>query len=78
MSQTHRAFVIPSPPDSWGVRDVLFVFGGSRFVVAQACLPQAGFSLCAFVFVGAGLTPVRRLVLSVLRKGATRRVFVFL
>jgi len=29
------------------VRDLLFVFGGPRFVVAQASLPQAGFSLCA-------------------------------
>jgi hypothetical protein len=24
-----------------------------RFAVAQACLPQAGFSQCAFAFVGA-------------------------
>jgi hypothetical protein len=66
MSQTPRAFVIPNPPDSWGVRDLLFVFGGSRSVVAQACLPQAGVA-CVLAFVGAGFTPP---------VGAKRRVFV--
>src|SRR6185437_13989023 len=51
----------PESPDSWGVRDLLFAFCGSRFVVAQAylCVPQA--LPCVLAFVGAMLTPLASL-----------------